>query len=380
MADTGRLQWHPDGNPDKTRTQGIDKRTGVNDMDYSADNTTDDSVMTMRKTPFLLERWRVEPDTRQLQHLDSGEIRSLEPRLMRLLTLLAATPGRVLRRDALIEELWPRVIVNENSLTRAVSELRRKLETDSTCATLIDTIPKTGYRLSAGCRVRDCPESVADLVAAQHLTRPRSYTRPLLGGAMSLALTAVLALGLQGQAVVNTPVNTNAYPLADISLSNADAFVRLSGGRVATASATLSGDTVMASPDGGSLNGTQPVLSSDGRLFAVVRYNEEGSSLLLGSTALPNSPVTVLTTQDTLYNLQWSPLDRAFLFAQSPRLAPASLLPMDERASLVMFDLDTFQTKVLQGPAVQNDAHPEALEQTRGFKLTALTRHFDWLS
>jgi len=92
MADTGRLQWHPDGNPDKTRTQGIDKRTGVNDMDYSADNTTDDSVMTMRKTPFLLERWRVEPDTRQLQHLDSGEIRSLEPRLMRLLTLLAATP------------------------------------------------------------------------------------------------------------------------------------------------------------------------------------------------------------------------------------------------------------------------------------------------
>jgi hypothetical protein len=136
----------------------------------------------------------------------------------------------------------------------------------------------------------------------------------------------------------------------------------------------------MAIPDGGSLNGTQPVLSSDGRLFAVVRYNEEGSSLLLGSSALPNSPVTVLTTQDTLYNLQWSPLDRALLFAQSPRLAPASLLPMDERASLVMFDLDTFQTKVLQGPAVQNDAHPEALEQTRGFKLTALTRHFDWLS
>jgi DNA-binding winged helix-turn-helix (wHTH) protein len=193
MADTGRLQWHPDGNPDKTRTQGIDKRTGMNDMNYSADNTTDDSVMTMRKTPFLLERWRVEPDTRQLQHLDSGEIRSLEPRLMRLLTLLAATPGQVLRREALIEELWPRVIVNENSLTRAVSELRRKLETDSTCATLIDTIPKTGYRLSAGCRVRNCPEAVADTLAAQHETRARSYSRPLLGGAMSLALTAAPA-------------------------------------------------------------------------------------------------------------------------------------------------------------------------------------------
>ncbi len=239
----------------------------MNDMDRRADNTTDDGVLTVRTAPFLLQRWRVEPETRQLQHLDSGEIRSLEPRLMRLLTLLAATPGRVLRRDALIEELWPRVIVNENSLTRAVSELRRKLETDSTAAPLIDTIPKTGYRLSAGCRVRNCAETAPVLAAALQDPRPRSYARPLLGGAMSLALTAVLAMGLQGLAVVNTPVGKGDFPLADISLSNADAFDRLSGGRVATASATLTGDGAMASADASSLSGTQPVLSSDGRLL-----------------------------------------------------------------------------------------------------------------
>lgn len=352
----------------------------MNDMDHSAGNTADDSVLTMRSAPFLLERWRVEPETRQLQHLDNGEVRTLEPRLMRLLTLLAATPGRVLTRDALIAELWPRVIVNENSLTRAVSELRRKLETDSTSAPLIDTIPKTGYRLSAACRVRACAETAPVLAAALLEPRARAFARPLFGGAVSLALTAVLAMGLQGLAVVNAPVGAGDFPLADISLSNADAFNSLSGGRMATASATLQGDSALAGLDVNALTGAQPVVSSDGRLFAMVRYNEEGSSLLLGSTALPNSPVTVLSTQDTLYNLQWSPLDRALLFAQSPRLAPASLLPMDERASLVMFDLDTFETKVLQGPAVQNDAHPEAIEQTRGFKLTALTRHFDWLS
>ena len=352
----------------------------MNDMDSSADNTSDDNALTMRSAPFVLERWRVEPESRQLQHLDSGELRSLEPRLMRLLTLLAATPGRVLTRESLIEELWPRVIVNENSLTRAVSELRRKLETNSTSAPLIDTIPKTGYRLSAACRVRACQEPAAQFAAVQPQPRIRSYSRPLLGGAMSLALTAVLALGLQGLAVVNTPAANGDFALADISLSNADAFDQLAGGRMETASATLQAEGTVAGAELSTLSGMQPVVSSDGRLFAVVRYNEQGSSLLLGSTDLPNSPVAVLSTQDTIYNLQWSPLDRALLFAQSPRLAPASLLPMDERASLVMFDLDTFQTKVLQGPAVQNNANPEAIEQTRGFKLTALTRHFDWLS
>lgn len=355
--------------------EGTQMRSDMKNMDRSADDTCPESALKAHPAPFLLERWRVEPESRQLQHLDSGEVRLLEPRLMRLLTLLAATPGRVLTRDALIDALWPRVIVNENSLTRAVSELRRKLEVDSADGPLIDTIPKTGYRLSARCRVRACHETgPAGSLSPAVMALP-TYTRPLLGGAMSLALVAVLIMGIQGLTSLNSTVPADGFALADITLDNADAMDRLSGGRLETASATSLSDV-----DAFTLGSTQPVVSSDGRLFAVVRYDEEGSSLLLGSTSLPNSAVTVLSTQDTLYNLQWSPLDRALLFAQSPRLAPASLLPMDERASLVMFDLDTFQARVLQGPAVQNDAHPEALEQTRSFKLTALTRHFDWLS
>lgn len=359
-----------------------DERATMNNTQSSADKRHDDSAKGPRSTPFVLKRWRVDPDSRQLQHLDSGAVRSLEPRLMRLLSLLAATPGRVLTREFLIEELWPRVIVNENSLTRAVSELRRRLEADSTDAPLIETIPKTGYRLNPLCEVRDCDEPPATHAAATTHSMPsrRIYTRPLLGGAMSLALSAVLVMGLQGLSVVSTQSPAQDYALADISLSNADAFDRLAGARMATTATTMPDETASPLLEAMTLSGTQPVVSSDGRLFAVVRYNEEGSSLLLGSMELPNSPVTVLSTQDMIYNLQWSPLDRALLFAQSPRLAPASLLPLDERASLVMFDLDTFQTKVLQGPAVETDAHPEALEQTRGFKLTALARHFDWLS
>lgn len=195
---------------------------------------------------------------------------------------------------------------------------------------------------------------------------------------MSMALGAFVLLGAQSLLTADAPAPA-AYPLADINLSSEAAAQRLLGGRLAPASATLLDD---ATPDVemSTLSGSQPLLSSDGRLFAMVRYGEEGSSLLLGSTEVPNSPVTVLSTQDVIYNLQWSPLDRALLFAQAPRLAPASLQGQDERASLVMFDLDSFQTRLLQGPEVQYDTNPQAREQTRGFKLTALTRHFDWLS
>lgn len=340
-----------------------------------------------RSGAFILQRWLVDPASRQLQHLDTGEIRSLEPRLMRLLCLLCAVPGRVLSRESLIEELWPRVIVNENSLTRAVSDLRRRLQADSTDAALIDTIPKTGYRLAAHCRVQKSKptprgESTApdlqEFAAAGFAERLRLPARPLLGSAMTMAIGAVMLLGAQTLLTADAPAPA-AYPLADINLSSEMAAERLLGGRLAPASATLGGDAlpgVEISP----LSGTAPVLSSDGRLFAMVRYGEEGSSLLLGSSDLPNSPVTVLSTQDVIYNLQWSPLDRALLFAQAPRLAPASLQGQDERASLVMFDLDSFQTRLLQGPDVKYDTNPEAREQTRGFKLTALTRHFDWLS
>lgn len=357
----------------------------MSDTQRSAD--TRHPSLEARSHVFVLQRWRVDPASRQLQHLDSGEIRSLEPRLMRLLCLLCAAPGRVLSRESLIEELWPRVVVNENSLTRAVSELRRRLETDSTDAALIDTIPKTGYRLAAHCRVQEADAcGAAGHTTPSHPAAPaatlwqrlRLPAQPLLGGAMSLTLGAVMLLGAQSLLTATAPAPA-AYPLADINLSSATAAERLVGGRLAPASATLLDDAtpgVEISP----LTGTQPVLSSDGRLFAMVRYGEEGSSLLLGSSDLPNSPVTVLSTQDVIYNLQWSPLDRALLFAQAPRLSPASLQGQDERASLVMFDLDSFQTRLLQGPAVQYDTNPQAREQTRGFKLTALTRHFDWLS
>ena len=97
---------------------------------------------------FQLANWQVRPQRNQLYDSSQEETRRLEPRLMKLLCVLAHRQGEVLTREQLDDLLWPDSIVNENSLTRAISELRRKLTLSSASASVfIETIPKKGYRL-----------------------------------------------------------------------------------------------------------------------------------------------------------------------------------------------------------------------------------------
>ncbi|MDP1931739.1 MAG: transcriptional regulator [Gammaproteobacteria bacterium] len=348
-----------------------------------------DGCSLERAAPFCIDRWLVQPQSNELRCLDSSERRSLEPRLMRLLCLLAAAPQHVFSRDELMAHLWPRVIVNENSLTRAISDLRKQLGRDGRNDKLIETIPKTGYRLSATCQLQD-PATAS----TKYVSLPRVGTRsvvtdgfrfdimsfPGMAAAASLTLGAILLVLLQLQGSRLPQQDTTGIALADINLSSQAAFDALIAGRLETVSAKTSvNSNAGVLTEIGSLGATQPVVSRDGGLFAYIHYNEQGSSLVLGSTQLPSSPVTIFTTQDTIYNLQWSPVDRALLFAQAPKLTPAALVPMDNQASLVMFDLESFTTRVIDGPAVEAGDIAES-EELRSFKLTALGRSFDWLS
>src|SRR5690554_191779 len=333
---------------------------------------------------FRIGAWIARPDSNELHSLNrGGDVRSLEPRLMQLLCILASAPHRVFTRGELMDCLWPRVVVNDNSLTRAVSELRKMLGDDG--KPYIDTIPKSGYRLAATCVVaadeamaaetvhatERTPQPVpADLprIAARH--RPLSHLLPT-GAALSLVL-AVFAVVLQMMPQETT--RSTELALADVNLTSQAAVDALMDGKFETVATT--GDVeelVDISP-----NSTPPVVSRDGELFAYIRYDDQGSSLMLGSTHLPDSPVTVFTTPDTLYNLQWSPLDRALLFAQSPKFAPAALMPLEETASMMLLDLETFTTSVLDGSG--EDAQEEGRRNSGLSKLTSLTRSLDWLS
>ena len=86
-----------------------------------------------------------------VSHEISGDDQTtrLRPILMDVLLRLAAEPGAAVSRETLLNDVWPRRMVNDEVLSRAVAELRTALSDDPKAPRYIETLPKIGYRLIA---------------------------------------------------------------------------------------------------------------------------------------------------------------------------------------------------------------------------------------
>src|ERR1700723_3157723 len=147
--------------------------------------------------------WVVDPETDTLAR--GSELAKLEPRAMRLLLLLAQSPGAVISVDRMLTEIWPGVIVGPASVYQAISQLRRALADTDPEPTYIATVPRKGYRLIAP--VRPVTASTTALpgepVYAPATSRPADVAapvvpkhgrlRPVLGSVAALALVGLLA-------------------------------------------------------------------------------------------------------------------------------------------------------------------------------------------
>ena len=91
---------------------------------------------------FAFGRFRL--DTAQGVLLCEGVPVPLVPKAVDLLVQLVQQPGRVLRKQDLIDALWPDVVVEEGNLAKLVFLLRKELGGAS-----IETHPKRGYRFVA---------------------------------------------------------------------------------------------------------------------------------------------------------------------------------------------------------------------------------------
>src|SRR5215467_9044201 len=78
--------------------------------------------------------------------LSRGTPVPLSPKVFDTLLALAEEPGRVLDKDYLLKKIWPDTFVEEGSLARNVSTLRRVLGKSAKDEEYIETVPKRGYR------------------------------------------------------------------------------------------------------------------------------------------------------------------------------------------------------------------------------------------
>jgi hypothetical protein len=328
---------------------------------------------------------------------------------MQLLCLLADANGAVLSRDSLMEALWPRVVVNENSLTRAISELRKAFTlpddevidaaNSATGSGLIETVPKRGYRLSA----RLVPdEAFPDaIIVSRGMTAPvtpAASTRlhpgsgslfrrqaapyPAIAAAMviSAALSSLWTLKLNdnyqqadhnlliSQSALQAPTTQARQLLEDRVLSDStdlpdglhwlesvhNSYSNLSGLHQPWTSATESSRI------------SSTVVAPGGQMLAFVEEFPGQSQLRLRSLANPDDAWTVFTSSSPITHLQWSPLDAGLLFTVEDKDGVAATARSDSLiddlhsaarlARLMLLDLETLQIRELYRRVVPADS------------------------
>jgi TolB-like protein len=101
----------------------------------------------IRQRTRRLHAVTVDPARNQIR--GDGGVVQLEPKVMDVLCALLEQPGEVLSREDLISRVWGLEFGSDESVTRAVSLLRRAFRDADSEREYVETIPKRGYRIIA---------------------------------------------------------------------------------------------------------------------------------------------------------------------------------------------------------------------------------------
>ena len=184
------------------------------------------------------------------QLLDAkGAAVELSPRHFDALAYFVEHRGKLLDKDRLLDALWPGQVVEENSLNKVVSALRKALGDDGEARRFLLTVPRRGFRFVA--EVRQVPAAGTPLVPAVESATPPAVEPTwrrrawLASGAAGAAAAVVAAFWAWRPRTDNSPaeaITTLAVlpfmPLADaardevLELGMADSLItRLSAAR-----------------------------------------------------------------------------------------------------------------------------------------------------
>jgi DNA-binding winged helix-turn-helix (wHTH) protein/tetratricopeptide (TPR) repeat protein len=145
--------------------------------------------------PFVLE-------AAERRLIRNGRRVAVPGKAWQILLMLAEAGGRLVRHETLRAELWPNVVVEDRTLTVHISTLRKALGDDPK---VIETVPRTGYRLAVPVRVLSQAElpiqSDASTVAVRPFaTNDLAEGDSYLGVGIADAVSTVLG-GVQGLTV-----------------------------------------------------------------------------------------------------------------------------------------------------------------------------------
>lgn len=333
---------------------------------------------------FSIGDWRVQP---QINLIHRGQVSvHLEPKVMQVLVALASNPGELVTKQCLLQTVWPGVFVGDDVLTRAISEIRRVFSDDARSPRIIQTIPKTGYRLiapvtfeappveSAGGAVVLLATAVGQLSAESLLVAgessdraglalrpPNRSRRPLLLSLVGVSFLAVIGVvavghlwsrqpdrtwmshyrtvpfttypGSEGQAAFSPDGNEIAFVWNGDKGGNKQIYVKILGTATPLRLTSDSADSV------------DPSWSPDGRFIAFIRLADTGNAIYI-VPALGGPERRIHTLLDPT---SWDYAGVAWT-ADGKHLIFPDRVPQEEPSSLFTISLDTLQTRRLTSP------------------------------
>lgn len=76
-----------------------------------------------------------------------GDTISMEPKVLKVLLILAENQGQVVPHDTILNKVWPDSVVGPNAIQRCIAQLRKAFNDDAKAQRVISTHPKVGYSL-----------------------------------------------------------------------------------------------------------------------------------------------------------------------------------------------------------------------------------------
>jgi len=139
---------------------------------------------------FQLGPMLISPPRRQVQ--GPGGLAHVQPLIMQVFLMLVDARGQVVTRNELFDQVWGGVMVGDDSLNRAIAKVRQIGAQVAPTLFEIETIPRTGYRLTGEILTLE-PATPGEKEAPWQSSVSR---RTMLGSAAAVGLAAAGGLGL----------------------------------------------------------------------------------------------------------------------------------------------------------------------------------------
>nr|WP_289847735.1 winged helix-turn-helix domain-containing protein [Pseudoalteromonas sp. C2R02] len=213
----------------------------------------------------------------------------VEAKQITLLKLLFDNYGQAISRDKIMQEIWPDVIVSDNSVSQLITQLRKTLQDDKGTPKFIKTVPRIGYQLIAH-------------ISTKQKEKPATINKSTLAIFMSLGLFMGLALSYFWHLLtLETPQESNySYQSRLTSVPGAEVFLRYSpNGRYLAFSQTANNrsqmDLVIYDAQSKALHSIKssgyseqaPVWSPDGKWLAYYRHDPISCTIRIMSVSNP---------------------------------------------------------------------------------------------